>query len=120
MTDTTPATLAAVQQPEPTPAKPAASAFSLPNPQHLKRLPATLTAEQWSRIRQAAYQLPQVLSPNDLGDPASAALQLEKLGLIQIQKAVAGSRPSRWIAPVLIDVALAHLDAVAPPRRCGR
>lgn len=115
MTDTTPSAPAAAQ-PEPThatkPASSAASAFSLPNPQHLKRLPATLTAEQWQRIRQAAFQLPQVLSPNDLGDPASAALQFESLGLILIQKAVAGSRPSRWIAPALIPVALAHLDAV--------
>ncbi|MDT8999732.1 helicase-related protein [Paucibacter sp. APW11] len=99
----------------PAAATPAAAPLSLPQPRHLKRLPAGLTTEQWLRIRQAAYQLPQVLSPADLDGPDHGhdhEKQLDALGLILIQKAVSGARPSRWIAPRLIAVALEHLDAV--------
>ncbi|MDN3919190.1 helicase-related protein [Roseateles violae] len=89
------------------------AAIALPNPRHAARLPAELSPEQWQRIRQAAYQLPQVLSPADLDDEASeGAALLERAGLVLIQKAVSGARPSRWIAPRLIAVALRHLDAV--------
>ena len=93
----------------------AAPAPVLPNPRHLKRLPPELTAEQWQEIRQAAYQLPQVLTPADLDEGQDA----DSLGLVQISKAAAGGRPSRWIAPALIKVALRHLEALGtgPPLR---
>lgn len=89
-------------------------ALNLPNARHAARLPATIDALQWQRIRQAAYQLPQVLSPADFDDDAEAHHheRLDKLGLVQIQKAVSGGRPSRWIEPRLIESALRHLDAV--------
>ncbi|MEH0168579.1 helicase-related protein [Roseateles microcysteis] len=80
----------------------------LPNPRHLKRLPPGLTSEQWQEIRQAAYQLPHVLTPADLDEGQDA----DSLGLVQISKAAAGGRPSRWIAPALIKVALRHLEAL--------
>ncbi|MFH7041698.1 hypothetical protein ABT392_05190 [Paucibacter sp. JuS9] len=80
----------------------------LPNPRHLKRLPPELTSEQWQEIRQAAYQLPHVLTPADLDEGQDA----DSLGLVQISKAAAGGRPSRWIAPALIKVALRHLEAL--------
>ena len=92
--------------------------YALPNPRHAARLPAALSPEQWQRIRQSAYQLPHVLSPADLeeGGHASEAHQkqpdLDRLGLIMIQKAVSGARPSRWIEPRLIAGALQHLDEV--------
>ncbi len=86
----------------------AAPAPVLPNPRHLKRLPPELTAGQWQEIRQAAYQLPQVLTPADLDEGQDA----DSLGLVQISKAAAGGRPSRWIAPALIKVALRHLEAL--------
>ncbi len=38
--------------------------------------------------------------------------QLDRLGLVMIQKAVSGARPSRWIEPALLESALRHLDAV--------
>jgi ATP-dependent RNA helicase SUPV3L1/SUV3 len=90
--------------------------MQLPNPRHAARLPADIAPEQWQRIRQAAYQLPQVLTPGDF-DKGEAGHEeaLDKLGLILIQKAVkasSGARPSRWIAPRLIASALAHLDVV--------
>jgi len=37
---------------------------------------------------------------------------LDGLGLILLQRAAAGARPSRWIAPELMDAALRHLDDV--------
>jgi ATP-dependent RNA helicase SUPV3L1/SUV3 len=96
-----------------TPIKPAAPAtFALPNARHVARLPAGLTPEQWQRIRQSAYQLPQVLSPADIAEGGASDEALDQLGLILIQKAVSGGRPSRWIAPRLIAPALRHLDAV--------
>ena len=84
--------------------------LALPQSRHAQRLPAGLEAEQWQRIRQSAYQLPQVLSPADLSEGSEE--QLDRLGLVMIQKAVSGARPSRWIEPGLIDVALRHLDEV--------
>jgi ATP-dependent RNA helicase SUPV3L1/SUV3 len=65
------------------------------------------------RVRKAAYNLPQVLKPADFAcdAPEPTDEQLHHLGLILLQKAAAGARPSRWIAPAAIDAALAHLDA---------
>ncbi|MFG6440105.1 helicase-related protein [Roseateles sp. LKC17W] len=93
----------------PKPAKPPAPAFPLPQPRHASRLPASLTPEDWARIRQAAHALPQVLTPGDLDDGSEDAL--DRLGAIQISKAAGGARPSRWIIPAHIPVALAQLDA---------
>jgi ATP-dependent RNA helicase SUPV3L1/SUV3 len=86
----------------------------LPNPRHAARLPKHIGKEQFGRIRQAAYTLPQVVKPGDFLDERSAGFEdhLDKLGLVLLQKPVAGARPSRWIAPDLMDAALAHLDAV--------
>lgn len=83
------------------------AAFGLPNPLHLRRLPQGLSALQWQRLRQAAYHLPQVLSPTE-----NCTEAFERAGLIQIQKAISGNRSSRWIEPALIPLALAHLDAL--------
>jgi len=86
--------------------------ISLPHARHLARIPSDITAERWQRIRQAAYQLPQVISPTDLEGIDDGEEQLDRLGLVMIQKAVSGARPSRWIEPALIGSALQHLDAV--------
>ncbi len=96
----------------PSPTLPQAPA--LPNPRHASRVPAHIGKEQFARIRQAAYTLPQVVKPGDFVPESSAGFEdhLDKLGLVLLQKPVAGARPSRWIAPELIDTALAHLDAV--------
>jgi ATP-dependent RNA helicase SUPV3L1/SUV3 len=107
--------------PKTTPSTPPAGAAArapdaphLPNPRHAKRVPAHITKEQFNRIRQAAYTLPQVVKPGDYLDERSAGFEdhLDKLGLVLLQKAVAGARPSRWIDPELLAIALAHLDAV--------
>ncbi|RZJ06217.1 MAG: helicase, partial [Rubrivivax sp.] len=79
-----------------------------PQPRHASRLPASLTPEDWARIRQAAYALPQVLTPGDLDEGSDDAL--ERLGAIQVSKAAGGARPSRWLLPAHIPVALAQLD----------
>lgn len=94
-------------------AEPSAS-LNLPNPKHAKRLPAHITPEQLARIRQAGYALPQVVKPADYLAEGSKGfeLHLDKLGLVQLSKPVAGGRPSRWIEPSLMDSALEHLDAV--------
>ncbi len=89
--------------------KPPAPLFPLPQPRHAARLPPGLKPEDWQRIRQAAHALPQVLTPHDLEDGSDEAL--ERLGAIQIGKAAAGGRPSRWILPQHIPVALAQLEA---------
>ncbi len=88
--------------------------LNLPNPRHAARLPAHIGKAQFERIRQAAYRLPQVVKPGDFIAERSAGFEehLDKLGLVLLQKPVAGARPSRWIAPELMDSALAHLDAV--------
>ncbi|MFM9914220.1 MAG: helicase-related protein [Rhizobacter sp.] len=87
---------------------------NLPNPRHATRLPTHIGKAQFERIRQAAYRLPQVVKPGDYIAERSAGFEehLDKLGLILLQKPVAGARPSRWIAPDLMDSALAHIDAV--------
>jgi ATP-dependent RNA helicase SUPV3L1/SUV3 len=94
---------------------PAPKPDSLPNPRHARRLPPHLTAEALHRIRQASYHLPQVVSPSDFVDEHTADFEdrLDEMGLVQLQVAVPGARPSRWIDPALIDVALAQLDALA-------
>jgi len=90
----------------------------LPNPRHAARVPAQIPDEALNRIRNAAYQLPQVVTaadmPSDLvpdhapdGDD-----RMDRLGLVLLQKGVAGQRPSRWIAPTLFEEALRHLDAL--------
>lgn len=88
----------------------------LPNPQHASRVPPDITLAQVDRLRQSAYLLPQVVQPADHYPDdvpeADAAARLDALGLILLQKAAAGNRPSRWIAPALIAEALRHLDAV--------
>ena len=88
--------------------------LTLPNPRHAARVPPHIGKEQFARIRQAAYTLPQVVKPGDFVPESSTGFEdhLDKLGLVLLQKPVAGARPSRWIAPDLIDTALAHLDAV--------
>lgn len=88
---------------------------SLPNPRHLPRVPPHIGREQLARICHAAYNLPQVVKPADYLPENSPDFEthLDKLGLVLLQKASsAGGRPSRWIAPDLMDSALAHLDAV--------
>jgi len=87
---------------------------NLPNPRHASRVPSHIGKAQFERIRQAAYRLPQVVKPGDYIAERSAGFEehLDKLGLVLLQKPVAGARPSRWIAPGLMDSALAHLDAV--------
>jgi ATP-dependent RNA helicase SUPV3L1/SUV3 len=86
----------------------------LPDPRHATRVPPHIAAAQLERIRQAAYQLPQVVKPADYLAEHSAGFEehLDRLGMVLLQKAAAGARPSRWIAPALMDSALAHLDAV--------
>ena len=86
----------------------------VPIPRHAERLPPHIGAEQLGRIRHAVHHLPQVVKPADyLADThADFETHLDKLGLILLQKPVAGQRPSRWIDPALIDAALAHLDTI--------
>ena len=86
----------------------------LPNPRHAQRIPQHIGKEQLARIRQAAYVLPQVVKPADFVAEHSEGFEehLDQLGLVLLQKPVSGARPSRWIAPALMDSALAHLDAL--------
>jgi ATP-dependent RNA helicase SUPV3L1/SUV3 len=88
--------------------------LNLPNPRHAKRVPGHIGKEQLARIRQAAYVLPQVVKPGDYIAEHTKGFEqhLDKLGLVLLQKPVPGQRPSRWIAPELMDSALAHLDAL--------
>jgi ATP-dependent RNA helicase SUPV3L1/SUV3 len=90
----------------------------LPRPAHLSRIPAHITPDQLERIRQAAYTLPQVVKPGDFVDEHAAEFEneLDAMGYIQLQRAVPGSRPSRWIQPALCDEALRHLEAVGTGR----
>jgi ATP-dependent RNA helicase SUPV3L1/SUV3 len=87
---------------------------TLPNPRHATRVPPHIDAAAIERIRQAAYFLPQVVKPADYLAEQSAGFEehLDRLGLVLLQKAAGGARPSRWIDPALMDSALAHLDAV--------
>jgi ATP-dependent RNA helicase SUPV3L1/SUV3 len=95
-------------------AAPAPRPFKLPNARHAARVPAGITPADVARIQQAAYQLPQVVKPADYIDEHAPHFEqhLDGLGLILLQKAVAGARPSRWIAPDRMADALRHLDAV--------
>jgi ATP-dependent RNA helicase SUPV3L1/SUV3 len=113
--------------PPPSAAPPAGpDAFQLPDPRHAARLPPGLTVAQLNRIRQAAYALPQVVQPTDLPQASGVELRssavpdaeaaLDAAGLVLLQRGVPGARPSRWISPALIDVALAHLAAVPAGR----
>ncbi|WP_088283990.1 helicase-related protein [Ideonella sp. A 288] len=88
--------------------------LSLPNPRHVQRLPAGIDPASAERIRQAAYLLPQTLTPLDCDDlpPREAEVRFEAEGLILLQKALAEHRPSRWIAPDAMAAALRHLDEV--------
>ena len=88
--------------------------LNLPTPRHADRLPPHIGPEQLARIRHALHHLPQVVKPADYLAETSDDFEghLDKLGLILLQKPVAGQRPSRWIDPALIDAALAHRDAV--------
>ena len=95
-----------------------ADTLKLPNPKHARRLPPGIGAEQLNRIRQAAFNLPQVVKPADFIAENSPGLEdhLDGLGLVLLQKAAAGARPSRWIAPGLMAEALRHLDAMGNGR----
>ncbi|MEO7246603.1 MAG: helicase-related protein [Rubrivivax sp.] len=94
----------------------------LPHPRHAERLPSHLASADLTRLRQAAYHLPQVIKPADLhagADGADPDAALDALGYVMLTKAVPGQRPSRWIHPSLVEPALAHLDAIgsgAPAR----
>ena len=103
-------------QSTPTSAKP--DTFGLPNGRHASRIPPHLTAEQVHLLRQAAFNLPQVVHPSDFFDEPGpeAEKQLDERGLVLLQKGVAGARPSRWLAPGLMDEALRHLAAVGNGR----
>jgi ATP-dependent RNA helicase SUPV3L1/SUV3 len=100
--------------PSPDTAAPAPRTVKLPNARHASRVPSSITPADVARIQQAAYQLPQVVKPADYLDEHAPHLEqhLDTLGLILLQKAVAGSRPSRWIAPECMEPALRHLDVV--------
>ena len=89
-------------------------ALKLPNARHASRVPSDISPADLARIQQAAYQLPQVVKPADYIDEHAPHFEqhLDTLGLILLQKAVAGSRPSRWIAPDRMADALRHLDVV--------
>ena len=66
------------------------------------------------RVQQAAYLLPQVVKPADYLDEGAPHFEqhLDTLGLILLQRAAAGGRPSRWIAPGHLAAAVRHLDAL--------
>ena len=88
--------------------------LNLPDPRHARRVPPHIGRVQMERIRQAAYRLPQVVKPADFISERSSGFEeyLDKQGYVLLQKPAAGARPSRWIAPDLIDSALAHLEVV--------
>ena len=89
--------------------RPTPPAFPLPQPRHAARLPAGLAPEDWARVRQAAHALPQVLVPDDFEHGSDESM--DRLGCIQISTSAGGGRPSRWILPVHIAVAVAQLEA---------
>ena len=114
MTDDTPGTLAAPTALAPAASAASAATFKLPNPRHERRIPPALTPAQFERVRQAAFNLPQVVKPADFIAEQTEGFEehLDRLGYILLQKAAAGARPSRWIAPALLATALQHLEAV--------
>ncbi len=95
---------------------------ALPISRHLGRVPAHISAEQLAQVRQAAFNLPQVVTPADYIPEHTPGFEehLDKLGLVLLQKPVAGSRPSRWIEPALLDEALRHLRAMQQVKGNGR
>lgn len=98
----------------PADAAPAPRVLKLPNARHAARVPDDIAPADVARIQQAAYQLPQVVKPADYIDEHAPHFEqhLDGLGLVLLQKAVSGGRPSRWIAPEHMAHALRHLDAV--------
>src|ERR1700712_5296914 len=90
----------------------------LPVAAHAARLPAHLKPEHLKRIKQAAFNLPHVVKPADFISEQTAGFEtyLDGKGYILLQAAAAGARPSRWIAPDLLDLALQHLDEVGSGR----
>ncbi|HLL13164.1 MAG TPA: DEAD/DEAH box helicase, partial [Rubrivivax sp.] len=88
--------------------------LNLPNQRHAQRVPLQIDADALERIRQSAYLLPQVVKPADYVAEHSPGFEshLDKMGLVQLQKAAPGGRPSRWIEPQLMAPALAQLDAL--------
>lgn len=89
-------------------------AADLPYARQLARVPAGIGTEALARLRQFAYLLPQVLTPADLAvdGETPATEDLDRQGLVCLQKAAPGGRPARWIAPAAMPAALAHLDHV--------
>lgn len=77
--------------------------------------PPALPPQTLERLRALAYALPQVLRPADLGleDGRGTDTALREKGLLLLQKALTGQRPSRWIEPRLVAAALAHVEAMA-------
>jgi ATP-dependent RNA helicase SUPV3L1/SUV3 len=97
------------------PVAPRPENLNLPQPRHAPRVPAHISKEQLARIRHAAHALPQVVKPADYGAEAGPAGDelLDRIGLVMLQKSSSGgSRPSRWIDPGLMDVALAQVKAI--------
>jgi len=93
----------------------------LPHAQHAERLPPGVSLAEVLRLREAAWALPQVLTPGDWSDAATAEAEraLDQAGFVQLQRGAGTARPSRWIAPDLLPQAVQHLDAVGggPPAR---
>ncbi len=91
-----------------------AERLNLPQPRHAERVPPHIDKPALNRIRSNVFSLPQVVKPADYVAESHPDLEqhLDTLGLVLLQKPVAGQRPSRWIEPALMDAALAHLDAV--------
>jgi ATP-dependent RNA helicase SUPV3L1/SUV3 len=93
---------------------PALPVHKLPKARHASRVPAHISTAEMERLRQSAGLLPQVVRPADLGlaDDSAGQAVLDERGLILLHKGAHGVRPSRWIEPALLDLALKHLDAV--------
>jgi ATP-dependent RNA helicase SUPV3L1/SUV3 len=101
----------------PAPAADAAKApprLKLPHPRHASRIPAGIAEADVLRVQQSAYLVPQVVKPADYLDEGAPHFEqhLDTLGLILLQRAAPGARPSRWIAPEHLEAARRHLDAV--------
>ncbi len=100
------------------PALESTRSLHLPNVRHLQRIPPHLEPAQVERVRQSAFVIPQVIAPADLlidNQPATDEI-LDQRGYLMLQKAAGGARPSRWIAPALLEEALRHLDATGSGR----
>ena len=61
--------------------------LNLPNPRHAQRVPLHISKEQVARIRQSAYNLPQVVKPGDYLPENSEGLEthLDQLGMVLLQ-----------------------------------